>query len=106
MEAKTKAKYEARAKIIKAMAHPSRLYMVDLLNERDMCVCELTEKVGADMSTVSKHLSLLKGAGIVTDEKHGTQVFYSLSVPCVLKFLGCIEELIKDAALKQIELIG
>lgn len=106
MDTKTKAKYEARAKIIKALAHPTRLYIVDLLNENERCVCELTEKVGADMSTVSKHLSILKDAGIVSDEKRGTQVYYSLSVPCVLKFLGCVEEVIKTAALKQIEMIG
>lgn len=106
MDTKTKMKYEARARIIKALAHPSRLYIVDLLNDEDKCVCELTEKVGADMSTVSKHLSILKGAGIVTDEKRGTQVYYSLSVPCVLKFFGCVEEVIKTAALQLIEMAG
>lgn len=106
MDTRTRAKYEARAKIIKALAHPSRLYIVDLLNDGDRCVCELTEKIGADMSTVSKHLSILRGAGIVADEKRGTQVYYSLSVPCVLRFFGCVEEVIKTAALKQIEMAG
>lgn len=106
MNAKTKAKYEARARIIKALAHPTRLYIVDMLTDEEKCVCELTEKVGADISTVSKHLSILKGAGIVADEKRGTQVYYSLSIPCVLKFFGCVEEVIKTAALKQIELAG
>lgn len=106
MDTKTKSKYEARAKIIKALGHPSRLMIVDQLAKRETCVCELTEMIGADMSTVSKHLSVLKGAGILSDEKRGTRVYYSLSVPCVLKFFGCVEEVIKTAALKQIEMVG
>jgi DNA-binding transcriptional ArsR family regulator len=68
MNATTKANCEARAKVIKALGHPSRLHMVDELGKRERCVCELTEMVGADISTVSKHLSVLKNAGIVTDE--------------------------------------
>lgn len=104
MDQKTRAKYEARARIIKALAHPSRLYIVDLLNEGERCVCELTEKINADMSTVSRHLSVLKAAGIVSDEKRGTQVYYSLCVPCVLNFFGCVEAVLKASAIKQMEL--
>jgi ArsR family transcriptional regulator len=106
MDTKTRARYEARAKIIKALAHPTRLYIVDMLEEHEMCVCDLTEKIGADMSTVSKHLSVLKGAGIVSDEKRGTQVYYTLSIPCVLNFFGCVEAILKDSALKQMEMLG
>ena len=106
MDAKTKARYEARARIIKALAHPTRLYIVDMLTEGEKCVCDLTEKVGADMSTVSKHLSVLKGAGLVSDDKRGTQVYYTLCIPCVTHFFGCVEEVLKTAALKQMELVG
>ena len=54
MDAKTQTKYEARAKIVKAMAHPARLMIVDELSKRgERCVCELTEMIGTDMSTVS-----------------------------------------------------
>ena len=106
MDAKTKAKYEARAKIIKALAHPTRLYIVDMLTDDEKCVCDMTEKIGADMSTVSKHLSVLKGAGIVSDDKRGTQVYYALSIPCVLNFFGCVEEILKDSALKQMEMLS
>lgn len=106
MDAKIKGKYEARARIIKALAHPTRLYIVDMLTDQEKCVCELTEKIGADMSTVSKHLSILKGAGIVSDQKRGTQVYYSLSIPCVLNFFGCVEAILKDSAMKQMEMIG
>ena len=67
MESKTRQKYEARAQVIKAMAHPTRLFIVDELAKGERCVCELRVMIGADISTVSKHLSVLKQAGIVED---------------------------------------
>ncbi|MCC6963501.1 MAG: winged helix-turn-helix transcriptional regulator [candidate division Zixibacteria bacterium] len=104
MDKKTQARFEARARIIKAMAHPTRLFVVDRLAQREHCVCELTELVGADTSTVSKHLSILKAAGIVADEKRGAQVFYRLQVPCVLNFFGCVEGVLKSKAREQVQL--
>jgi ArsR family transcriptional regulator len=101
MDSKTKSRYEAKAKIIKAMSHPTRLFIVDELSRSEQCVCELTEMVGDDMSTVSRHLSVLKNAGIVSDNKRGTQVFYSLRVPCVLKFFSCVESVLKTNAKEQ-----
>jgi ArsR family transcriptional regulator, arsenate/arsenite/antimonite-responsive transcriptional repressor len=89
---------KAKADILKALAHPSRLLMVEALSEKTLCVCELQTLVGADMSTVSKHLSVLKHAGVVTDEKRGTSVYYSLSAACVISFLSCIDEMIINDA--------
>ena len=101
MDKKTQERFEARAAIIKAMGHPSRLFIVDVLSRGEKCVCELTDMVGADVSTVSKHLSILKNAGIVEDEKRGTQVFYTLKVPCVLNFFSCVESVLKSRAKQQ-----
>lgn len=98
MDKKTKARSEARAEIIKAMAHASRIVMLEELSKGERCVCELQALVGADMSTVSKHLSIMKSAGLLVDEKRGTQVFYSLRTPCVLNFLGCVENILKESA--------
>ena len=91
MDIQVKERYEQRARIIKALAHPTRLFMVDVLAGRDHCVCELTEMVGDDVSTISKHLSVLKKAGIVKDRREGQQIFYSLKVPCVRQFFTCAE---------------
>lgn len=106
MDAKTQARFEIRAKVIKAMAHPTRLFMVDELSRGERCVCELTEMVGADISTVSKHLAVLKAVGIVTMEKRGSQVYYSLRVPCIMKFFNCVESVIKTSADDLAELAG
>ncbi len=98
METLTKLRIEdftERAMVMKAMAHPSRLLIIDELSRGERCVCELTELVGHDMSTVSKHLSLLKKAGIVEDDKRGLQVYYRLKASCVVSFFKCIESVIE-----------
>ena len=93
-------------RIIKAMAHPTRLFIVDeLAKNGERCVCELTEMVGVDMSTVSRHLSILKGAGIVEDDKRGAQVYYRLRIKCVLNFFGCVESVMKCNAKDQQRLL-
>ena len=91
MTAKTEARLKAQAKVLKALAHPTRLLLVEELARKSRCVCELTKVAGLDISTVSKHLSLLRNAGIVDDDKRGQQVFYSLKTPCVLNFFQCVE---------------
>jgi len=101
MDRKMKARYDARAGVIKAMAHGSRLFIVEELSRGERCVCELAEGIGADLSTVSRHLSVLKNAGIVRDEKRGSQVFYSLLVPCALDFFSCVESVLKARAKEQ-----
>lgn len=105
MDQTKQALFEARARIIKAMAHPTRLFIVDELSRNERCVSELTEMIEADTSTVSKHLSILKEAGIVAYEKRGLEVYYSLRVPCVLKFFDCVESVIKSTAKEQIGLL-
>jgi ArsR family transcriptional regulator len=78
-----------------ALAHPSRLVMVEELAKGERCVCELQKLVGADMSTVSKHLAVLKKAGLVESDKRGLQVFYALLSPCVMNFFMCVESVIE-----------
>ena len=106
MTAESKRQYEARAAVMKALGHPSRLMMVDELSRGERCVCELRDLVGADISTVSKHLSVLRNAGIVESDKRGLQVFYSLKVPCVVTFFTCIEAVLQQNAEEQRQLTG
>ena len=91
MTAAAQARYKAQARIIKALAHPTSLFIVNELARGERCVCELTDLIGVEMPTVSRHLSVLKNAGILDDEKRGAQVFYRLRVPCVLNFFKCVE---------------
>lgn len=98
MDYRQKQIYEARARIIKAMAHPTRLMIVDRLSDGESCVRDLRELAGFDISTVSKHLTVLRQAGIIEGEKRGQEVWYRLRMPCIMKFFGCVEEVLKANA--------
>lgn len=106
MTGKQKNLYEAKAKVLKALAHPTRLWMAEQLSAGEKCVCEFVDQVDADFSTISKHLSVLKQAGIVEDDKRGKQVYYKLKVPCVMNFMHCVEEVIASNAKAQAALLG
>jgi ArsR family transcriptional regulator len=105
MNGQQKALMEAKANVLKALGHPTRLWMAEQLAEGEKCVCELAEDIEADFSTISKHLSVLKQAGVVIDEKRGKQVYYRLKVPCILNFIPCVEEVIQASVQKHIDLL-
>ena len=90
------AKFEAQAKIMKALGHPIRLFIAKELSKGEMCVYKIVEIIGVDTSTVSKHLALLKRANVVNAEKRGNCMYYSLNMPCVLDFLECSQKFIRD----------
>jgi DNA-binding transcriptional ArsR family regulator len=80
-----------RASVVKAMAHPTRLLFMELLLDGEKCVNELTEAAGCDITTVSKHLAVMKKAGLLVCEKRGLQVFYQIACPCFVEFFRCID---------------
>ena len=94
-----------QAKIFKALGHPSRLLMVHALKDGEKCVCDLQQLVGDDISTVSKHLSILKEAGVVFTDKRGTNIYYRLAMPCLNNFLNCTSEMIEKRISDQIRMM-
>jgi ArsR family transcriptional regulator len=93
---KNLAQYEARAAIVKALAHPARLMIVDELTDHGQrCVSDLTDMIGSDLSTVSRHLLVLRNAGIVESKKRGTTVYYRLRVKCIRQFFECVESVLQ-----------
>lgn len=97
---------ETRAKIFKALGHPSRLKIVESLFNGERCVCELQALVGSDISTVSKHLNILKEAGILADERRGTNIYYSLRMKCVANFLHCVDDFVGNRLEEQIKTLN
>ncbi len=88
--------YKRQASVLKALANESRLMMVDRLAESECTVGELTELVGSDQSTVSKHLAVLRSHGIVEDRREGNNVYYRLLTPCVLNFFSCATQVLEE----------
>ena len=89
---RTPKDFRKGAEVFKALANANRLLILDVLRGGERCVAELTAHVGLDISTVSNHLAVLRSVGMVADERRGTQVFYSLNNPCVLKIFHCLAE--------------
>lgn len=83
---------ERLARLLKAVAEPTRLQLISLIRAAprgEACVCDLTEPLGLRQPTVSYHLKVLTEAGLVTAERRGTWMWYSL-VPGALDTLGSL----------------
>jgi ArsR family transcriptional regulator len=83
---------QRKAEIFKALGHPTRLQIVEKLADGEECVCILLEMFNVDVSTLSRHLSVLKNAGILSDERRGKNIFYSLTCPCIVNMFECLEK--------------
>jgi DNA-binding transcriptional ArsR family regulator len=98
MEISEQDRLEHRSQVLAALANPTRLMILEHLEGCDMTVSELTELAGLDISTVSRHLGVLKQTGIVSCTRHGNRRLYSLRTPCVLGFLDCVDDILKDGS--------
>jgi ArsR family transcriptional regulator len=93
---KTRDVFRQQARVLRALANESRLMIVDRLNRGECSVGELAEMVGSDLSTVSKHLALLRAHGILEDRREGNLVYYRLLTPCVCNFFACATQVLKE----------
>ena len=90
--------FEKQAEIAKAVAHPLRIAVVDFLKDGEKCVCDIAEHVASERSNVSRHLSVMVGAGVLSFRKDGLKVFYKLRTPCIVDFLACVTKILKQQA--------
>lgn len=90
--------FRRQAKILKVLANESRLKIVDRLSRGECPAGELTEVVGLDRTTVSKHLAVLRANGIVDDRRDGSVVYYRLLTPCIVDFFTCTCRMLKERA--------
>ena len=94
----SKELYEHRARVFKALAHPTRLALMEALSQGERCVCELQGLLGEQMPTISKHLGVLRAAGLIADRKEGLWVHYRLACPCLPGFLECVDTVLQREA--------
>ncbi len=97
--------YEKQAAIAKAIAHPIRMAVLDYLKDGEQCVCDIAEIVGTERTNLSKHLSVMVNAGVLTSRKDGLNVMYRVKTPCLLGFMDCIKECLKVQAEEQQQLL-
>ncbi len=77
--------------VFKALGSPARLTLVRTLIEGERCVCDLVDAVGLGWSTTSKHLDVLREAGVVASEKRAQKIFYRIELDCVAEFISCLD---------------
>lgn len=106
MDPKDLVRFNAQAGIFNALSHPTRVFIVAELLRGKRCVCDLKNKIGVGLPTVSKHLSILKNAGLVRDEKQGNWVYYSLEAGEVKKLMALAETLVKTQARERLGLVS
>ncbi len=99
-------KYKEWANLLKSLAHPVRLFIIELLAQGERSVNDIEKNLHIDVSTVSRHLSTLKRAGIINDKKKGNKVFYSLKIPCVLNFFKCTEQVLNEQLIRKIKILS
>ncbi|MDD5707629.1 MAG: metalloregulator ArsR/SmtB family transcription factor [Kiritimatiellae bacterium] len=82
--------YLARARIMKALASPVRLMMVEALGREERCLCELQPLFRGNKSTLSRHIAALRNVGIIRQRREGTRIYLSLATPCILRVFDCV----------------
>jgi ArsR family transcriptional regulator len=92
---------EVLSKIVKSMAHPVRLMIIDALREEEMAFSKIFAMFVSDKSTISKHLQVLRDAGIVSSRKAGLDMIYRLEVPCVTDAFGCAVAVVENNVRRQ-----
>lgn len=90
--------FEQRAKILKAVADPVRLQIIEYLREDEKCVCEIIPAVGKKQPTVSKHLSILYDSGILDRRIEGKWSYYRIKNPRIFILLEELDRIALDSA--------
>jgi len=90
--------FEKQAEIVKSVAHPLRIAILDFLRNGQQCVCDIAEHIGSERSNVSRHLSVMVKAGVLGSRKDGLKVIYELKTPCILEFFSCVTGVLKQQA--------
>ena len=86
--------YKQQARMMKALAHPVRLHILDILGQEEECVCHLTAVLGARQPYVSQQLAILREAGLVSDRRDGLIIYYRLHDKRVAKVISAVREML------------
>ncbi len=93
--------YEGQANVLKALGQPTRLQILDLLKNGERCVCEIFPAINQEQANVSKHLSILKQAGILESRKDGLRILYRIKTPEIFILLTGTSKILKAQADEQ-----
>ena len=90
--------FAKQAEIVKSIAHPLRIAIVDFLKDGEQCVYDIAEHIASERSNVSRHLSVMVSGGVLSYRKEGLKVIYKLRTPCIVDFFSCVSGVLKQQA--------
>jgi DNA-binding transcriptional ArsR family regulator len=98
--------YAAKAEFFKALGHPARIRVLELLSEREHAVSEMLPEVGIEPAHLSQQLAVLRRLNLVTTRKEGSAVFYSLVSPAVAELLAVARQILTEVLSQQAEILA
>jgi len=93
---------ELKTEILKALAQPTRMKILEFLREGEKCICEIVPAINGEQSNISRHISLMQKSHLVTTRKDGVKVMVKVSDPKIFEILDSVSLLLK----KQIQETG
>jgi DNA-binding transcriptional ArsR family regulator len=90
--------YKPQAKIFKALTHPVRLAILNILRSGEECVCHMEAALGYRQAYISQHLMLLREAGLIQDRRDGWNIFYRVTKPEVFDLIDATEEMVGEGS--------
>ena len=97
--------FEKQAEVVKSIAHPLRIAVIDFLKDGEQCVCDIADYIGAERSNVSRHLSVMVNSGVLDSRKDGLKMIYRLKTPCVVNFMSCVTEVLAEQLRGDLQLL-
>jgi ArsR family transcriptional regulator len=95
-----------KADIFQALAHPTRIAIIELLENGEMSAGELIEKLGMEQANISQHLAVLRAKQLVVNRKVGNQVFYSVRDPIIIKVLALMRRYFQAHLKESLEMLS
>lgn len=88
-------KREIKADILKGLAHPVRIAIAEMLEDKEICACDIANHFSLDRTSVSKHLALMTKLGILDVRRASQNMYYTLRMKCLISALRCIDHIIE-----------
>lgn len=85
-----------RADILKSLAQPTRLKIIEFLRDGERCVCEIFPAIGEEQSNTSRHLNLMMAAGVLSRRKDGLKIYYAIKYPEILEIVETVTRIVKQ----------
>ncbi len=96
---------EMKAEVLKALAQPTRLKILELLRNGERCICEIVPAVNGEQSNISRHISLMQKSHLVTTRKDGVKVIVKVKDPKIFEILDSIGTVLKNRVSEQSKLM-